>query len=59
VKFVAECDLTNSVYLPRYDASQGAENQRLQINLIGRNLYSIEWLVGGIGVCKLGVLWHA
>ena len=50
---------TNSVYLPRRDASEGAGIQRRQINLVGLNRHPDHTLVSGIGVCKLGVLRHA
>ena len=48
--------LTNSVYLARRDASEGAGTQMRQINLVGLNRRTEQVLVGGIGVCKLGVL---
>ena len=54
-----ESNLTNSVYLPRRNASKGTRTQRRQINLVGLKRHPEQMLVGGIGVCKLGVLYHA
>ena len=51
--------LTNSVYPPRRDASEGAVTQRRQMSLFGLNRHPEQMLVGDIGICRLGVLWHA
>ena len=52
-------NLTNTVYLPRQDARQGAGTERRQINLVGMNRHPEHVMVGGMGVCNLCVLWHA
>ena len=51
--------LTNSVYPPRRDTSQGERTQTRRINLVGLKRRPEDGLVGGIGVCKLGVRMHA
>ena len=51
--------LTISVYLPRRDVNQGAQNQTRRINLVGLNRRPEDGLVGAIGVCQLGVRGHA
>ena len=50
--------LTNSVYLPRRDAKKSPKTQTRQRNLVGLNRRFDQMLVGGIGICELGVLWH-
>ena len=52
------CGLTNSVYPPRRDASQGARTQTRRINLVGLNRRPEDGRVGDKGVCKLRARVH-
>ena len=51
--------LTNSVYPPRRDASQGARTQTRRINLVGLKRRPEDDRVAHKGVCKLHALVHA
>ena len=51
--------LTNSVYLPRRDASQGASTQTRRINLVGLNRRLEDGRVGDKGVCEVCARMHA
>ena len=55
----AQSLLTNSVYPPRHNASQGASTQTRRINLVGLNRLPKGSPVNGIGVCKFRARVHA